>query len=129
MKIIYYAHHMNKYNTQEELKEIKMINSLFKDSALINPNGWIYDCGNEEIIMNQCLKLVENSDVIVFSTIENGIIGKGVYSEIKHALRCNKCVYLLQCNSVKLFNNKNFNELKIIYPETKSFRKYACIEC
>ena len=39
--IIYYHHHIWKYNTEEERKEINIINNKFNNSLIINPNGWI----------------------------------------------------------------------------------------
>lgn len=128
MNIIYYAHHMSKYNTKEEINEINTINKIFNDSIIINPNGWIYECKNEEIIMNQCLKLVENSNILIFSTIANGVIGKGVYTEVKHALKKDKIVYLLSNDCIKIFTIEDFEKIKVIYDKTKSYRSYAEVE-
>lgn len=124
MKLIYYAHHKSKYNTKTELNEINKIEKAFNLSRIINPNGWIYQCGNENSIMNQCLKMVENCDILVFSTLDDGVIGKGVYSEIEHALNFNKEVYLLKDKLYK-FTMSDYNKIKIIYEDTKSWRRYA----
>lgn len=125
--IVYYAHHIQKYNTVEEIKEVEYIKSKFKNSTIINPNGWINQCGDEKYIMDQCLLLVKNSDILVFSTIENNIIGKGVYDEIGCALRNDKKVYWLGDNFVEYLED-DFNKIELIYNDTGSKRKYAIIK-
>lgn len=124
--IVYYAHHMWKYNTSEETKEIESIESKFENSIIINPNGWINQCGNEKYVMGLCLKLVKNSDILVFSTIENNIIGKGVYDEIGCALKNNKKVYWLSDEFFE-YSIGDFNKIELIYGDTGSKRKYAII--
>lgn len=101
-KVIYYAHHMNKYNTLEEIKEYESILENFNEPVVINPNGWIYQCGDNEYIMGQCYQLVKQCDTLVFSSIEDGVIGRGVYGEIECAL----------CNNIKVFylNDNKFTE-------------------
>lgn len=125
--IVYYAHHIWKYNTSEEIKEIESIESKFENSIIINPNGWINQCGNEKYIMNQCLLLVENSDILVFSTIENNVVGKGVYDEIWCALKNNKKIYWLSDNFIE-YSIDDFNKIELIYGDTGSKRKYAKIK-
>ena len=122
--VIYYAHHMRKYNTQEEKEEVDIIENIFNSGIIINQNGWIYQCGNENYIMNQCLQLVKNSDILIFSTIENRIIGKGVYTEIECALKNNKRVYFLKDKLIE-YTYSDFNKIELIYNKTKSYREYA----
>lgn len=126
--VIYYAHHMCKYNTKEESNEIDLIKCNFISSTIINPNGWIYECGNESIIINQCLQLINNSDIVVFSTINDGIIGKGVYTELEHAYRKNKQVYMIASQDIIRFTRRDFNNIDVIYNEINSWRKYARIK-
>ena len=57
--LIYYAHSMLIYNTEREREEIEDIKKgfIFYDKLqdrIINPNGWIYDNGDEKSIMEQC---------------------------------------------------------------------------
>lgn len=126
MNIIYYAHHINKYNTDEEIKEIELIKNHFKDCFIINPNGWIAQDNDEKSIMNQCFHFIKhNCNMTIFSTIENDIIGKGVYTEIKCTLDSDKTVYYLKDEIFNKFTYEDFNKIKIIYEETKSNRKYA----
>ena len=124
--IIYYAHHIRKYNTEEERKEINIINNKFNNSLIINPNGWIAQENDEKSIMNQCFKFVELSDIIIFTSM-NGIIGKGVYYEIKHALDNNKKLYYLNNGIFNTFTYDNFNNIEIIYSITNNNREFAII--
>ena len=69
--LIYYAHSKLIYNTEKEKEEFSIIKDNFKDDIIINPNGWVYDNGKEKDIMEQCYIFVKQSDVIVFSMIED----------------------------------------------------------
>lgn len=123
--IIYYAHHMWKYNTKEENDEINQIHNKFDNSVIINPNGWVAQVGDEGYIMEQCFQMVRNSNILVFSSIEDGVIGKGVYDEVHEAYDNDLDIYYL--------NNSEFirctyglkNKFEIIYDETGTRRKYA----
>ena len=84
--LIYYAHSKLIYNTEKEKEEFSIIKNSFKDDIIINPNGWVYDNGKEKDIMEQCYIFVKQSDIIVFSMIEDGFIGRGVYTEIQKAM-------------------------------------------
>lgn len=124
--IIYYAHHMWKYDTKEEEEEIKLINNKFKNSVIINPNGWVVQVGNEEYIMEQCLQLVRNSSIIVFSSIEDGVIGKGVYDEVHEAYHNDLEIYYLNNSEfTRITYGGLINKFKIIVEETGTNRKYA----
>lgn len=136
-KVVYYAHHMWKYDTQEEIIEADMINNHFDNPIIINPNGWIFDCGDEHVIMKQCLKLIENSDIFVFSTLsgENyweekefkGIIGRGVYTEIRHAFKRDKKVFILKNDktSVEEFTKEDFDDIEFL--NVGSWKRFAKI--
>lgn len=126
IKKLYYAHHMFKYNTDEEKQEIKLIEEKFPSFLIINPNGWIYKNNSEQAIMNQCYHFVKMSDILVFSSL-NTIIGRGVYEETKLALENNKDVYYLFNNNFYKITADTFLKVKIIYNETKSFRKFASV--
>lgn len=125
MRKIYYAHHQWKYNTDEEQKEIQQINENL-EGFIVNPNGWVYENGNEEYCMGQCFHFIKMCDVLVFSTIENGIMGKGVYSEIKHALDNEKTVFYLNNKGLlRYFYEEDYKKIEIIVKETGTNRKYA----
>lgn len=123
--MIYYAHHMWKYNTEEEKREINLIWNRFQE-LIINPNGWIAQNNTEEAIMNQCFHFVRMCDITVFSTID-GVMGKGVYTEVKEALDNNKEVYYLNDNNIESFTIENFKKIKIIYDQSKTNRLFAKI--
>lgn len=123
--IIFYAHHLWKYGTQKEIDELCVIKKHFKDSVIINPNGWINQCGDEKYITGQCLKLVEVSDVLVFSALQDNVIGKGVYSEIETALNKGKKVFFL-CDDILIrFGLYDFKSIEILRNATD--RRYAQI--
>lgn len=126
-KVIYYAHHLDKYNTLDELNELDLIESQFDNSVIINPNGWIYQDTDEKTIMEQCFKLVYKSDIVVFSSIDDGIIGQGVYAELLKAFMHGIEVYYLKDNEFIKFTDRHFDNILIIYNETKSRRKYGKI--
>lgn len=126
-KSIYYAHHQWKYNTEAEIEELNTIKTIFENSVIINPNGWIAKIDSEEVAMAQCLQLVKSADILVFSCIEGGIIGRGVYTEIKTALDNNKKVYRVSEHGVVSFNMEDFKSTEIIKDFTGTNRKYAKI--
>lgn len=126
-KVIYYAHNLNKYNTLEELKELELIEDKFDNSVIINPNGWIYQDAEEKTIIEQCYKLVLKSDILVFSSIDDEIIGQGIYGELIKAFTHGIKVFYLKDNEFIEFTDRHFDNIVIIYNETKSRRKYGKI--
>ena len=120
--LVYYAHSKLIYNTEKEKEEFSIIKDNFKDSVIINPNEWIYDNGKEKDIMEQCYIFVKQSDIIVFSTIEDGFIGKGVYSEIQRAFWYDKYVYYLFED--KLYKFDKFSNIDI-YERGRDWKKFA----
>ena len=89
---IYYAHHQWKYGTKVEEFEIEMIRKAFPKMDIFNPATDLKTDGlSEEEIMKQCLKEVDTSDFVVFTTMD-GYIGKGVLEEIRHAQSNGKVV-------------------------------------
>lgn len=126
MITVYYAHHLLKYNTKEELREIQLIKDFYKNVNIINPNGYVDQNKSEPSIMDDCFEAIKKTcDELVFSTIEDGIIGKGVYDEIKCALDDNKKVYLINNNELIKFTMDDYNNIQIIYNITLTKRKYA----
>lgn len=98
---IYYAHHQWKYGTAIEKYEIGLIQSVFgKDADIINPARfpflWIE---TEEDMMRKCLDEVILSDILVFSSMD-GVIGKGVYTEIETAADFRRDIYYIDQNSI-----------------------------
>ena len=128
-KSVYYAHHMWKYNTNVETLEIAAITKEFPEYKIINPNGAIVENGSEKDAMNQCFNLIRNEcDILIFSTLLEGEMGKGVYSEIKLALDLKKDVYFLDRDyNFKRFTLEDYYRLEVIYFDTDSYRLYAKI--
>ena len=130
--LIYYAHSMLIYNTEKEKEEIEDIKKgfIFYDKLqdrIINPNGWIYDNGDEKSIMEQCYVFIKNCDCVVFSTLEDDIIGKGVYSEINKALEYGKNIFQLNNGKLYIFDREKYNKIEIV-DKGKDWRKYAKVK-
>ncbi|MEG1309840.1 MAG: hypothetical protein RSA91_00935 [Bacilli bacterium] len=123
---IYYAHHMFKYDTEDENNEIKQIKKMFKNYEIINPNGSIIENGNSKDAMKQCFDLIRKVDILIFTTLEDGNFGKGVYDEIGLAIDLNIPVFFLREN-IFIKVNKIEEISKIIVESTKSNRRFATI--
>lgn len=92
---IYYAHSRMKYNTLIEQYELALIRQKFPEAEIINPNGTVDQTLPEEDIMQECYKLIGECNMLAFSSI-SGVIGKGVYREIKRA----KKIFYINDNTV-----------------------------
>jgi hypothetical protein len=108
---IYYAHHLYKYDTKIEEYELELISKILSKYDVLNPNGEIEheDLSNEQKIMEKCLSEISKDNVIgvVFSSI-SGVIGKGVYDEVNHALSLGKDVYYIYNNAISKCSNISF---------------------
>ena len=126
--IIYYAHHMSVYNTLQEARELKVIRRMFKNSVVINPNGWVNNEGvNGSAIMEQCYIFVQKSDVVVFSALEDGVIGRGVYCELEKAFEHKKRVYFLLRNALVEYYESDYKETKLIN-NGENWKTYAKVK-
>jgi nucleoside 2-deoxyribosyltransferase len=114
----YYAHSVYKYNTDIEQYELSLI-----PGKVINPNGIVDQTKTEEEIMQQCYKLIDKCDALVFSSVD-GVIGRGVAGEITHAFIRNKTVYYLHGNKL---NKVKSIVIKPIWNRTTD-RIYATFE-
>lgn len=97
---IYYAHSMLIYRTKQERKELKNIKQSYPKATIINPRKFEKKWKNlpGKKIIGKCLELVSDSDIVVFSGIEEEkkiFIGKGVYVEVMFAFEINKEVYYI----------------------------------
>ena len=95
---IYYAHHQWKYGTKIEEYELSLIRRYFYSGTIFNPatdlESTIED--GEVAIMEECFTAINKSDILVFSSMD-GIVGTGVYHEVKEAQRLGKLVlYIYQ---------------------------------
>lgn len=120
-KYIYYAHHLYKYGTKVEEYELDLIRKQLPQFEILNPNGDIIhaDLTDEGKIMEKCLSEISRNDVevLVFSSL-NGVVGKGVFDEVNHALSLGKPVYYICSNTVERYYDSNFtviNESRRVY--------------
>lgn len=95
---IYYAHHRWKYGTKIEEYELRLIRRYFYSGTIFNPatdlESTIED--GEVAIMEECFTAINKSDILVFSSMD-GIVGTGVYHEVKEAQQLGKLVlYIYQ---------------------------------
>lgn len=93
---VYYAHHQYKYHSIEEEYELDLIRRYFPSSVIFNPSIDLKTSStlDESIIMKECLETIGDSDILVFSSM-NGVIGTGVYHEVKEAQRIGKPVFYI----------------------------------
>lgn len=117
---IYYAHHQWKYGTKIEEYELDLIKRYFPHAVIFNPATELKskDCGDEKIIMDECLSKVLDSDIVIFSEMDR-MIGIGVYNEVTTAEESGKLVLCLTSN--KLYSSFHIYES----PEFVSDRLYA----
>ena len=114
--LIYYAHSILIYGTPKEKTESQIIQQFYSGSTIINPNTYTYTWRNNNLdsakIMQECLKLVQSCDLLIFSSI-NLFVGKGVYTEVREAERLLKLIKLLWKETfwdyeLHLHNRKNW---------------------
>ena len=108
---IYYAHHQWKYNTPEEAYELDLIQRYFPNADIFNPATDLttVESGDEDVIMEECLNAVRNSDILVFSSLD-GCVGIGVFREVKEAKSLGKIVFYIFHNG--LVTNFDVSERK-----------------
>lgn len=120
---VYYAHHQWKYGTKIEQYELEVIDRYFPHAEVFNPSTDLLtkDCGDEAIIMEECLDVVDDSDILVFSSMD-GMIGIGVFTEVEAALKAGKLVLYL----TKDVLTTEFT-IRAEDPNTRTDRLYATI--
>ncbi len=115
-QVYYYAHSKLIYNTRREKSEERF---LKKKYTVVNPNTDIGDRAN----MSPYLKKIEECAGVVFSEFKR-FIGRGVYEEIKHAMRLNKPVLCLK-KSMLRYQLIPINSLPKIFDEYDWIERYA----
>ena len=80
---------------------MKFIKRIFPKAEIVNPakyeKKWKNLSGKE--VMAKCLDLISNSDIFVFSAIEQNnkdFVGRGVFVEVKFAQEIKKDIYFLK---------------------------------
>lgn len=92
---IYYAHHQWKYGTKIEEYEISLIKRYFPHASIFNPSMDLNTKDmTESAIMEECLRQVMGSDILVFSSVD-GCVGTGVYAEVMRAKSQGKFVFYI----------------------------------
>lgn len=97
-KKIYYAHCRALYGTQQENRDILLLESLGFD--VLNPNNKVHQdsCKAFIDVMEYFLQLVATCDAVAFRALPNGKIPAGVLKEVKFAYEKNKPVMELPVN-------------------------------
>ena len=100
---VYYAHHQWKYNTPIEAYELDVIKNNFQGYDIFNPSiDLTFDKNNpphDDIIMLECFNAIRECQYLVFTSL-SGVIGKGVFKEIKYARSQKIPVYYLTNNEI-----------------------------
>lgn len=103
--ILYYAHAMPIYQTSTETRELKQIRSRFPKARIVNPAKYQNHPEKRRDKMGFCLRLVESSDVVVFSRYR-GKITAGVGKEANHAIRIGLPVFELDGKRLQRRRNR-----------------------
>jgi hypothetical protein len=106
---------MNIYKTKQEKRELKQIKKTLPKAEIINPatyeKKWKDSTGKE--IMKKCLDLLSNSDIVVFSAIEQDgkfYVGKGVFIEVKFAEELGMEIYFVDEELVKNYTLELYDD-------------------
>lgn len=91
---VYYAHDKRTYKTDEEKENLATIRRLLV-AKVINPRTEVNQNKPGPAIMDECLKIVAEVDIFVFSAFEDREIRKGVRKELAKAVELNKPVFWL----------------------------------
>ena len=99
-KMIYFAHAICTYGSEEEEELIEQIKNFFPDLEIVNPGS--IDNIPETMLdgMEFYKRVVNKCDILIFSRL-NGKVTSGVGIEINHALLKKKTVY--EIKKKKLF--------------------------
>lgn len=114
---IYYAHSMNIYGRKEEKLELKIIKKAFPKAKIINPakyeKKWKRKGYDGKKIMKECLYLLSDSDIVVFSAIKyegKFFVGKGVFIEVKSAEEFRMEIYFIDEKLEKNYTLETYDD-------------------
>lgn len=122
-KKIYYAFHQWKYDTEIEEFELDIIRKKLPEYQVFNPSKdftFSEDMSEKEIML-ECLNKVEGCDALVFSSL-SGIVGRGVYSEVRCALVNNKEVYYLKQDKLIKIDYIEFGDIEEKFQSNRTFK-------
>jgi hypothetical protein len=87
------------YGSGEELRELRTIQRRLPRHEVINPADYQNDPRKRRDTIGFCLRLVEKSDVVVFSRLL-GKVTAGVGKELNHGLKIGKPVFELAASKL-----------------------------
>lgn len=86
---IYFARPQSMYSSPQDLRDLRLIKTLFLDAEIIDPNTPEHQQGFEEEGMGYVLTFIHEVDLIIFRAFPGGKIGAGVWKEIQYGLEYN----------------------------------------
>ena len=104
---IYFAHPRTTFNTPREREALQAIKTKYQNASIINPASYP-DTDNMWIFR----KLVQQSNITVFMTTEDGFIGKGVFLEIKYAQFINRDVIFYNIVDQQFYSSFEIIDIK-----------------
>ena len=116
--LIYYAHNINIYNTEVEQEQMAAISMAFPDDEILNPNGDF-----EVIKFTDCFLHIDRCGRLVFSSVLNEFLGRGVYAEIIYAKSKGLDIWWLYTDENKDYELLPLDEL-ILRPNNVNDWKY-----
>ena len=96
---VYFAHAMCTYGKPDEHRDLRRIRCELPRISIVNPARYEGHPSKLADTMGFCLKLVEGSDMVVFTRLM-GEITSGVGKEVNHALRLGRPVFELTENTL-----------------------------
>ena len=92
---VYFAHAMCTYGKPDEHRDLRRIRCELPRISIVNPARYEGHPSKLADTMGFCLKLVEGSDMVVFTRLM-GEITSGVGKEVNYAMRIGRPVFELQ---------------------------------
>jgi hypothetical protein len=89
---VYYAHCVALYNTKQEERDIATLEKLFPQHEIFNPNCEACSEGYAQKGMKFFRRTVNDSDILAFRALPEGLIPAGVYTEIQWAIEDGKTI-------------------------------------
>lgn len=94
---LYYAHPISLYNTEQEKRDLLLLNKIFPQYSIYNPNNNEADVGYKQLGMKYFEDIIESCNLLVFRVFPLGKIPAGIAEEIKIADRNNISIIELPC--------------------------------
>lgn len=112
---IYFAHPRPTFNTMREREALEAIKKKFPTATIVNPASY-----PESENMWFFRKLVQQTDITIFMTTEEGFIGKGVFTEIGYAQFLQRDVFFYNFEDQRFYSN-----FEIVSINDEDWRNYA----